>query len=467
MEGFDGIPDDTGATRRAGLPDSDTRSTATFFTYPRLWPAMSQQATRHDRLVSLRRDLHRKPEPAWREFWTTARIVGELEAIGVDERHVGPDAIDPDLRTGVPDDDELGAWYERALDAGADESVLERLHGGNTGVVAVLRQGDGPTVGLRVDIDALPITESEDGGHAPASEGFRSEHEGSMHACGHDAHATLGVGVLETVKASDFEGTLKVFFQPAEEVVGGGEAMAKSGHLDDVDHLFAVHVGLDHPTGEVVAGMDGFLAVTGLRADFRGQSSHAGARPEEGRNAVQAMAAAVQGLYGIPRHADGVTRVNAGKVGGGTASNIVPEHAYAEIEVRGETTELRDYVLGRARKVLRGSAEMHDCELETTVESEAPSATSDESLVDVVAAVAEGVDGVERVVRRDDLGGSEDATYLMQHVQNRGGDATYVAIGTDHPGGHHTPTFDVDEDSLEIGVDTLAGAIRAVGAGDA
>ncbi|MFC6938467.1 amidohydrolase [Salinirubellus sp. GCM10025818] len=427
---------------------------------------MSQQLSRRDRLVALRRELHRKPEPAWREFWTTARIVEELESVGVDELHVGPDAIDPDLRMGVPDDEEIEEWYERALEAGADESVLERLRGGNTGVVAVLRRGEGPTVGLRVDIDALPQRESEDSKHLPASEGFRSEHEGNMHACGHDAHATLGIGVIEAVKESDFAGTLKVFFQPAEEVIGGGEALAKSGHLDDVDHLFSAHVGLDHPTGEVVAGIDGFLAVTHVRADFHGHPGHAGARPEEGRNAVQAMAAAVQGLYGIPRHSDGVTRVNAGHVGGGTASNIIPEHAFAEIEVRGGTTELRDYMLDRAMDVLDGAAEMHDCELETAIEGAAPSATSDESLVDLVAEVASGVAGVENVVRRDTLGGSEDATYLMQHVQDRGGDATYVGVGTDHPGGHHTSTFDVDEDSLEIGVDVLAGAIREVVGGD-
>ena len=427
---------------------------------------MSQQVSRRDRLVTLRRDLHRKPELAWREFRTTARIVEELETVGVDEIHVGPDAIDPDLRMAVPDGAELEAGYERALAEGADESVLERLRGGNTGVVAVLRTGEGPTVGLRVDIDALPQRESEADEHAPASEGFRSEHEGEMHACGHDAHAALGVGVVEAVKASDFSGTLKVFFQPAEEVVGGGEAMANSGHLDDVDHLFAVHVGLDHPTGEVVAGIDGFLAVTHVRADFHGHPGHAGARPEEGRNAVQAMAAAVQGLYGIPRHADGVTRVNAGKVGGGTASNIIPEHAFIDLEVRGGTTELRDYMLERATGVLEGAAEMHGCELETDVVGDAPSATSDESLVEVVASVAEGVPGVDSVVRRDTLGGSEDATYLMQYVQDRGGDATYVGIGTDHPGGHHTDTFDVDEDSLEIGVEVLSRAILAVADGD-
>ena len=427
---------------------------------------MSQQLSRRDRLVALRRELHRKPEPAWREFWTTARIVEELESVGVDELHVGPDAIDPDLRMAVPEDEEIEEWYERALDAGADESVLERLRGGNTGVVAVLRRGEGSTVGLRVDIDALPQRESDTQDHLPASEGFRSEHEGSMHACGHDAHATLGIGVIEAVKESDFSGTLKVFFQPAEEVIGGGEALAKSGHLDDVDHLFSAHVGLDHPTGEVVAGIDGFLAVTHVRADFHGHPGHAGARPEEGRNAVQAMAAAVQGLYGIPRHSEGVTRVNAGHVGGGTASNIIPEHAFAEIEVRGGTTELRDYMLEHAMDVLEGAAEMHGCELETRIEGAAPSATSDESLVDLVANVAAGVAGVESVVRRDTLGGSEDATYLMQYVQDRGGDATYVGIGTDHPGGHHTSTFDVDEDSLEIGVDVLTNSILAVRDGD-
>jgi aminobenzoyl-glutamate utilization protein A len=427
---------------------------------------MSQQASRRDRLVSFRRELHRKPEPAWREFWTTARIVAELEAVGVDALHLGPDAIDPELRMGVPDEDELETWYEQALAEGADEAVLEQLRGGNTGVVAVLRQGEGPTIGLRVDIDALPQKESEDESHVPASEGFRSEHEGSMHACGHDSHATFGIGVIEAVKGGDFSGTLKVFFQPAEEVVGGGEAMAKAGHLDDVDYLFAAHVGLDHPTGEVVAGLDGFLAVTGLRVDFHGHPGHAGARPEEGRNAVQALAAAVQGLYGIPRHGDGVTRVNAGVIGGGTASNIIPEHAYMEMEVRGGTTELRDYMLARAEDVLEGAAEMHGCELETTVTSSAPSATSDESLVEVVSRVAGGVGGVENVVRRDTLGGSEDASYLMQYVQDRGGKAVYLGVGTDHPGGHHTATFDVDEDSLEIGVDVIAGAIREVASGE-
>lgn len=201
-------------------------------------------------LVELRRDLHQHPEPAWCEFYTTARLVDELETRDLDALYVGPEVLSEDDRMAVPDGDKLTTWFERARDAGAREDILERLEGGYTGAVAVLERGEGPTVGLRVDIDGLPITESEDADHAPAAGGFRSENEGYMHACGHDSHATIGLGVLDAIAESDFEGTLKVFFQPGEEQIAGGKSMAKSGHLDDVDYLLAAHIGLDHPSGE-------------------------------------------------------------------------------------------------------------------------------------------------------------------------------------------------------------------------
>jgi aminobenzoyl-glutamate utilization protein A len=411
-----------------------------------------------ERLVELRREFHRHPEPAWREFWTTARIVEAVESVGVDEKHVGPGAIAGDARMGVPDDEELTQWRDRARETGAREELLERMEGGHTGAVAVLERGEGPTVGLRVDIDGLPREESRDEDHLPAREGFRSE-TGVMHACGHDAHATIGLGVLEAVADSDFAGTFKVFFQPAEEAIGGGKPVAESGHLDDVDDLLAVHVGLDHPTGEVVAGVEGFLAVSQFCAEFTGEPAHAGGQPNRGRNAVQALATAVQNLYAIPRHEDGATRVNAGRVEGGTTTNIVPESATLEGEVRGETTELKEYMDDHARRVLSGAAEMHDCEVEVTQLGEAPGADSDDEVVDVVERVARATAGVDSVLRRDDLGGSEDATYLMRRVQERGGRAAYVGVGTDHPGGHHTATFDVDEDSLPVGVAVLAESV--------
>jgi len=410
-------------------------------------------------LVQLRRDLHRHPEPAWREFYTTARIVDELETRPLDELYVGPEVLAEGERMALPDEDELDEWFERAREQGAREDILDRLEGGYTGALAVFSRGEGPTVGLRVDIDALHITESDDEEHLPAREGFRSENEGYMHACGHDAHATIGIGVLDAVIDSDFEGTLKVFFQPSEESGAGGKPMAASGHLDDVDYLLAVHVGLDHPTGEIVAGVEGFLAVSSFRAEFEGSPAHAGGHPEQGDNAVQAMATAIQNMYAIPRHADGATRVNAGVVGGGTASNIIPEESFVRGEVRGETTELMEYMDEKARRVVRSAAEMHGCDVDIAPSSRAPSAVSDEAVASVVSEVAHEDERVTSVLERDDLGGSEDATYLMKRVQDHGGLAAYVGVGTSHPGGHHTRTFDVEEESLDIGVAVLSNAV--------
>ncbi|ERH00840.1 MAG: amidohydrolase [Halonotius sp. J07HN6] len=410
----------------------------------------------------LRRDLHQHPEPAWCEFYTTSRLVDELEQRDIDDLLYGSAIHAADSRRNVPDEATLGEWRERAREAGAREDVLDTVGDGFTGAVAVVKRGDGPTVALRVDIDALPITEADADDHDPAAAGFRSTNEGFMHACGHDAHATIGLGVLDAVLDSEFAGTFKLIFQPAEETVSGGKPLAESGVLDDVDSLLALHIGLDHPSGEVVAGIDEFLAVRQFEATFAGDSAHAGARPEHGDNAVQAMAAAVQNLYGIPRNSAGGTRVNAGRVGGGTASNIVPEDAFIEGEVRGETTELMEYMWERAERVLNGAAAMHDCEVETDRLGDAPSAHSDAAIVDVVDRVAHHTDGVDTVVEHDSLGGSEDATYLMQRVQDNGGLAAYVGVGTDHPGGHHTPTFDVAERDIAVGIELMAGVVHAV-----
>ena len=410
----------------------------------------------------LRRELHRHPEPAWCEFYTTARLIAALESRAVDEIQYGEAIHTADARHNVPDADTIATWRERARAAGVSDERLEQLGDGLTGAVAVVDRGPGPTVALRVDIDALPIAESESENHHPTAEGFRSENEGYMHACGHDAHATIGIGVLDRILDSEFSGIFKLILQPAEEVIAGAKSLTSSGVVNDVDTLFAVHVGLDHPSGEVVAGIDEFLAVRQFRATFEGDSAHAGARPEAGNNAVQAMAAAVQNCYGIPRHADGKTRINTGVVGGGTASNIIPEAAFIEGEVRGETTQLMEQMWERTTNVLAGAAMMHNCDLEIEQQGDAPSAHSDGSLAARVAATARQRDSIETVCKHDSLGGSEDATYLMERVQELGGEAVYLGIGTDHPGGHHTPTFDVVERDIQRGVEVLAEAILTV-----
>ena len=415
-----------------------------------------------ERLVELRRGFHRHPEPGWREFATTSRLVEEIERIGVDELAVGREAYDPDDRMAVLDDDAYEPWIERARERGVREDVLDATAGGVTGCIAVLDRGDGPAVGLRVDIDGLFIEESTDSDHRPAREGFRSETDGTMHACGHDAHMTWGLATLEAVKASEFSGRLVVFFQPAEEISGGGHPMAESRFAEGLDYLFAAHVGLDHPTGAVVAGIERPLAMCHVDAEFRGVSAHAGKAPEQGENAMQALGTAISNAYGIPRHSGGMTRVNVGYAEAGSASNVIADHARVEAEARGETTELMEYAKSRLRRAFSGAAESHGCELEFDVVSESPRADSDPDLVDHVATVARDVDGVTDVVPTADFGASEDATFLMERVQEDGGLATYLIVGTDHPTAHHTPTFDVDERSLEIGVDVLTESILRV-----
>lgn len=413
------------------------------------------------RFTDIRRRLHRCPEPAWREFRTTAVLVEELRTIGVDELAIGPDAYDPSDRMAVPSDDEITTWYDRAREAGVDEDLLTQMDGGNTGVVAVLKKGSGPSVGLRVDIDGLLIEESDESDHHPQAEGFRSETGETMHSCGHDGHMTIGLGTLEAIKESNFSGTLTVFFQPAEEESGGGNPMAESRFADGLDYLFAVHLGLDHPSGEVVAGIEKPLAMCHLTADFIGTSAHAGKEPQQGDNAIQAMATAIQNIYGIPRHSDGMTRVNVGQVDAGSASNVIAERAKLWGEVRGETTPLREYMKTEFERTLYATAETHDCDVDFKIVSESPRADSDETLADIVYKVADGMESVDSPVHRAEFGASEDATFLMNRVQDEGGLATYLIIGTDHPTSHHTPTFDIDERSLKTGTDVLTDSILA------
>jgi aminobenzoyl-glutamate utilization protein A len=409
--------------------------------------------------ITRRRRFHQYPEPSWCEFYTTSGLVDAVEAIGVDALYVGREAMVGAERLGVPDADTLAKWRERAADRGARADVLDLTEDGTTGLIAVLERGPGPVVGVRVDVDALPIAEATDPAHAPAASGFRSDNDGVMHACGHDAHMAIGLGVLERIAASEFEGTVKFFFQPAEEVLGGGQPMVESGLADDVDRFFGVHVGLDHPTGTVVGGAVEPLAIRQTRAIFAGEATHAGIAPQEGRDAIQAVAAAIQNLNAISRHADALTRVNVGRVEGGGASNVVADEATIELEVRAGSNEVLDYLTDRVDQVLEAAAAMHDCEVSTTTIGAAPRVDSDGDLAAKVVEVATAAEGVDTVRQHAPLGASEDATYFMERVRANGGEATYVIVGTDHPGGHHTPRFDVDESSIEIGIDVLSDAV--------
>lgn len=410
-------------------------------------------------LKEWRREFHQYPEPGWCEFRTTVRIVEELERLDVDEIHIGADALDPDERLGVPAEDVLSEWYEKATSETDRTDVLEQVRGGHTGVVAVVENGDGPTVGLRVDIDALPITESIEDDHQPASDGFRSTNERFMHACGHDSHITFGLGTIQSVLQSDFNGTFKVFFQPSEELLGGGKAMASGPHINDVDYLLGAHVGLGYPVGTVVAGLDEALALSRMDVTFHGESAHAGLAPNEGRNAVQAFIAAANNIYAIPRHRDGNTRVNIGEISADNAANIIADGVTASIEVRGESTDLMEYMRDAVHRHVNTAAEMHECDAELSLTGKSIRQDCDEELVDLVSETVTARSESLSLIRRDALAASEDVTYLMEAVAKNGGKATYIGIGGSNPSGHHTPKFDIDEKSLSIGVEVLSESV--------
>ena len=412
-------------------------------------------------LTELRRDLHARPEAGWKEFRTTALIADELDDRGY-ELHLGPEAVASDARLGVPDDAEITAAKDRAREEGAPEEYLDRMDN-ITGLVAERAFGDGsgPTVGVRVDIDALARSEATDDDHRPAREEFASTHPGEMHACGHDGHAAIGVGIAREFDERDgFDGRLKLFFQPAEEGGRGGKPMSETDHLADVDYLLALHLGLGLETGTVVASYERPLANAKLDVTFEGEPAHAGGRPNEGRNALQAAATAIQNLYAIPRHEDGGTRINVGEVHSPNAQNVIAERATMRVEVRGRTADLNGYMLGEAERVLEHAAGMHDVDVSTSLYGKTTTFDADDEVVQVVADAAENATDVEEVRERKDFGGSEDASYLIRRVQEEGGKATYVGIGASNPAGHHTAYFDVDEDSLEIGVEVVANAIR-------
>ncbi len=410
-------------------------------------------------LSELRRDLHRYPEAGWKEFRTTALVAEELDERGY-TLSLGGDAVDVDGRLGLPSDDEISRARDRALDRGAPETYLDRM-GSVTGLVAERTFGEGPTVGVRVDMDALEITESGETDHRPQREGFASRHPNEMHACGHDGHTSIGIGVARALDSgTSFEGTVKLFFQPAEEGGRGGLPMSRTDHLGDVDHLIGIHLGLGNETGKVISGYDRPLSNAKIDVTFRGESAHAGKAPDEGRNALQAATTAIQNLYGIPRHQAGATRINVGRVESPNVQNAISDLARLRIEVRGETADLNEYMLDSARRIVEHAAGMHDVEYETSLYGKTTTFDADEKLLETVADAARAVPSVDTVVGREQIKVSEDVSYLIRRVQEEGGQATFVGIGADHPSGHHTPRFDIDEDSLEIGVDVLVESLE-------
>lgn len=398
-----------------------------------------------------RRALHRCPQPAWLELFATAFIAEKLATWGY-EIHMGRDIIPADRQLLPPGPDQLAAAYAQAREAGAQKQYLDPAAGGHTGVVAVLK-GDrpGPVVGFRFDIDANEIAESADPGHRPAREGFASSVPGAAHMCGHDAHAAIGLLLAKHLAAgrAALRGTVKLIFQPNEENLSGAAAIVASGLVDDLDYLLGGHIGLAvQQTGHICLNVHSFMALSRFEVTYSGRSSHAAARPDQGRNALLGSCAAIANLYAIARHGEGASRVNVGYHQAGTTWNAIPDRAFFRMETRGVTNEINAYMVEKAREIIDGAARMYGLGVDIQPAAVAVVADNSPALVALGEKVAAGLPSVKHIVPAVAFNASEDVTILMQHVQQRGGQALVALFGTPVAGGHHNPTFDIDEDVI-------------------
>jgi amidohydrolase len=370
-------------------------------------------------VVEWRRDFHAHPELSNREERTSRAVAERLKALGVD-----------DIRTGV-------ARY---------------------GIVALIRgEKAGPTVALRADMDALPVTEE-------TGLPFASQNPGVMHACGHDAHTAILLGaakVLSQVR-DEIHGTVKLIFQPCEEGApageeGGASLMVKEGVLEnpDVSAIFALHVSPEIETGKLSYGLGGVMAaVDQFRVEVRGKQTHA-AYPWDGVDPIVASAHIITSLQTIVSRVvdtrDPVV-VTVGIVNGGTRWNIIPDFVTLEGTIRTHNKEVREKVRAAFERIVRLTAESHGATAKITFNDYGPVTWNDPDLGRLLLPTLNRVAGEGNVIEvRPEMGG-EDFAYFAQKVP---GFYIHLGIRNEKIGPVvqlHSPRLIVDEDALPLGV---------------
>jgi hippurate hydrolase len=366
-----------------------------------------------EQIIALRRDIHREPELGFDTERTAQKVLAALDGLPLD------------IETGVA----------------------------RNGIVATLWGGEGPTVALRADMDALPI-EEETG--LP----FSSEIEGRMHACGHDGHTSMLVGAAHALSQRDLRdrlnGTVKFVFQPAEEGGGGGRVMVDEGVADDVASIFALHLWPGLPFGKVATKAGPIMAAAdAFEMEIRGSGGH-GAMPHLAADAVVIAAQVVTTLQTVvSREVDPVEPavLTVGEIGAGTAFNIIPEKARLGGTVRTLNPDLRERMPGRIEALARGVAKgmRGDANLDYTFSY--PVTVNEEAAADRVLEVAEDLFGAESVLELPNPSmGAEDFAFFLEKVP---GAFIWLGIG-EEVSGLHTPKFAFDEKVLPRGSALLA-----------
>ena len=378
----------------------------------------------NDQVVSWRRDIHANPELGMQEFRTAALVAEHLESLGID------------VQTGV----------------------------GGTGVVGVLEGGrPGPVVALRADMDGLPVTELADVPFASkVTAQWQGREVGVMHACGHDNHVAILMGVASVLAEmrDDLPGTVKFLFQPAEEGPGGAEPMIADGAMENpkVDAVFGLHVG-PFPVGMVSYTVGGALASADeFRVVVRGQQTH-GASPWAGVDPIVTAAQIITSLQTVVSRSVDITQsaaiVTVGQIEGGNRSNIIPDTVLMVGTIRSLSDETRDLVHERVRTIVESVAAANGAEAEMTLGLGYPVTVNDPDLTRQMVPSLRRVAG-DGLVEGTPRTSAEDFSYFAQQAP---GLFISLGVGADDPSlvhPNHSPYFYADERALPIGVRALA-----------
>ena len=407
--------------------------------------------------IARRRDLHRHPESGWTEFRTASLVINALTEMGYTVEF-GESVIEQAHMMGLPSTAILEESAKRAIHQGADPALVAKMAGGKTGVVGTMHFAKpGPTVGLRFDMDCNDIVEAADEKHRPYREGFASLNHGCMHACGHDGHTAAGLAVAEIIAnlKEHLAGTIKFIFQPAEEGVRGAKAMTNKGVVDDVQYILGAHLMMP-AVGYLAYDVQGFLATSKFDVLFEGVPAHAGASPEVGKNALLAAANAAINLQGISRHSEGISRINVGVLNAGSGRNVIAAEALLQVETRGATSEINNYIYQSAEKIIHGCAAMYDNKVSIRQMGSALGGNNSPELADRVGNIARRLGLFNHYESLRTIGGSEDCSFFMEKVQKNGGQAAYLIIGASLTAVNHNLYFDFDEHVLTIEAQLLA-----------